>query len=78
MLKVERRSAASAETACGIMPSQQVFLNAKAFIKLKTQKHQKITIHNSELSEAHKVSLRGAAVAAVVMHMLRFLDFHRR
>ena len=37
MLKVERRSAASAETACGIMPSQQVFLNAKAFIKLKVE-----------------------------------------
>jgi len=28
-LKDERRSVASAETACGIMPSKQVFLNAK-------------------------------------------------
>ena len=46
-------------------------LNAKHY-------NSEFRIHNSELSDAHKVSLRGAVVAAVVMHMLRFFDFHRR
>ena len=44
-MKDERRSVASAETACGVMPSQQVFLNAKAFIKLKDAKSVSSVCH---------------------------------